>query len=1166
MAISQVIFNNSSLIDLTGDTVTPEGLQKGLTAHAANGETIVGTGSGGGSDISNLSVDDMILIEPVYNGQIPINIGREAFLADTFSKAFDYGTIAYLNNSRYELIASRSITIGKNIHNYHALLAGIWSNTIMDGQQHRWYRANGINIPNNINAENVDASYMFADDCYLWFDKNSSHSMNYYIDHNYLNNLNDYSFIIPNYITNTAGMFRNCFGLSIPVVYSDNILNCSFMFYECGYHRDRYNYDTQENMRGNKWYGYPLKIPNNAIDISGFYMNSTYNFTGIDKIIIPKSVKKASYLFAYLNKFANYDNFKITSIEFPDDVEDISYAFYMVNNAFTNTLNYIHLPNNVVNMAWLFGSTSDYNLWDRTLIDIPKGTNNNTFSDTVRNVRGIFTHIYNIGSVFNFFTDKYNLNIIGENVDFGYMFNSSPLYTNYNILIKGNNLNCNPLISNMWYTPPRNVVVNGNDINISGFYTYNRSYSYQNNYGIRIKIYGNNIDASNLYSNINNNSLVNSFEFKGHNINLSNAFRGSNLFNGANTSEVPNIIIPLTNLNNINMAYMFANCYLLYRYANSIYTSEISGDNINLYASNIAYFINWSDEFNIKGNNIVLGETLSIGGYIANLNIFGNNISYESYSGKLYSNININIIGNDINIEKAYNISNFNNVNMNIVGNNIYFERTLFSFPLYNTQYTRLRSDLNLSIIGNNINTVGLMHNFNYFNNNIGYHNLYNGYVNNYYWNVYIRGQHNLNLHNAFLYGDPMTLSGGNLTIVPLKESIGFQDCDFSGMCSYSTYQYRNSNIFPNGKIIGNNLNLCNLVLPYNNTTFPLYIQGDDINSYWLTLGIDNNVNINRITINGNNITFCSESIRSNQYYRNNLKDIVITGNNINVYSLTSNLNNYNINVRGNYLNMGSILTNSSGGKININIHADNSYLATAFYNLYNIESSKIDIIGNNINLSGAFGNCNANIYDCNIIGNNIDASRMFYTTLSNTAGTLLRLPSNIRFIGNDLNLNALFYNVSYTYTPMNLYINGNNLYLYGLLYCVGSYFRGFNNLYINGKNINYSDIFAGGSGMRRDAAEQYIYINNAQGIDNKTNMVYRSYINSYNLYIYCKNAENIINALLWKDPNIGSIYDIKGMLMYSNWNGDYSSIGWQTIPNGYYNSSYRIVIYTNAS
>lgn len=44
MGVNKVVYDGDTLIDLTGDTVTSESLAEGVTAHAANGERIVGTG------------------------------------------------------------------------------------------------------------------------------------------------------------------------------------------------------------------------------------------------------------------------------------------------------------------------------------------------------------------------------------------------------------------------------------------------------------------------------------------------------------------------------------------------------------------------------------------------------------------------------------------------------------------------------------------------------------------------------------------------------------------------------------------------------------------------------------------------------------------------------------------------------------------------------------------------------------------------------------------------------------------------------------------------------------------------------------------------------------------------------------------------------------------
>lgn len=44
---NKIVYNGSTLIDLTGDTVTASNLAQGVTAHDASGAPITGTMSGG---------------------------------------------------------------------------------------------------------------------------------------------------------------------------------------------------------------------------------------------------------------------------------------------------------------------------------------------------------------------------------------------------------------------------------------------------------------------------------------------------------------------------------------------------------------------------------------------------------------------------------------------------------------------------------------------------------------------------------------------------------------------------------------------------------------------------------------------------------------------------------------------------------------------------------------------------------------------------------------------------------------------------------------------------------------------------------------------------------------------------------------------------------------
>lgn len=53
--VNKVVLGNETLLDLTADTVTPQTLYLGTTAHDASGAAIVGTMSGGGVDGDNLA-------------------------------------------------------------------------------------------------------------------------------------------------------------------------------------------------------------------------------------------------------------------------------------------------------------------------------------------------------------------------------------------------------------------------------------------------------------------------------------------------------------------------------------------------------------------------------------------------------------------------------------------------------------------------------------------------------------------------------------------------------------------------------------------------------------------------------------------------------------------------------------------------------------------------------------------------------------------------------------------------------------------------------------------------------------------------------------------------------------------------------------------------------
>ncbi len=73
MAVNKVMLNESTLIDLTADTATVEDVAEGKTFHLASGEQAVGTGSGGGGNISYPAMTIVDLSEEGANGQYGAN-------------------------------------------------------------------------------------------------------------------------------------------------------------------------------------------------------------------------------------------------------------------------------------------------------------------------------------------------------------------------------------------------------------------------------------------------------------------------------------------------------------------------------------------------------------------------------------------------------------------------------------------------------------------------------------------------------------------------------------------------------------------------------------------------------------------------------------------------------------------------------------------------------------------------------------------------------------------------------------------------------------------------------------------------------------------------------------------------------------------------------------
>ena len=68
MAINKVILGDQTLIDLTADSVTPDKLFKGITAHNMKGESIVGTMEEGSTPSE--PTDNTAVIFADYDGNL----------------------------------------------------------------------------------------------------------------------------------------------------------------------------------------------------------------------------------------------------------------------------------------------------------------------------------------------------------------------------------------------------------------------------------------------------------------------------------------------------------------------------------------------------------------------------------------------------------------------------------------------------------------------------------------------------------------------------------------------------------------------------------------------------------------------------------------------------------------------------------------------------------------------------------------------------------------------------------------------------------------------------------------------------------------------------------------------------------------------------------------
>ena len=133
MAVNKVVINKTSgpetLIDLTNDTVTPETLAKGIIAHNAEGEIIVGTMEGGGGYTNQVPLSTETDGETIYNGGTGYKDGYRITTTGSERKASSGSCTGYIKVKAGDVIRwSGASNITSNTSNAINVYDGTYAN------------------------------------------------------------------------------------------------------------------------------------------------------------------------------------------------------------------------------------------------------------------------------------------------------------------------------------------------------------------------------------------------------------------------------------------------------------------------------------------------------------------------------------------------------------------------------------------------------------------------------------------------------------------------------------------------------------------------------------------------------------------------------------------------------------------------------------------------------------------------------------------------------------------------------------------------------------------------------------------------------------------------------------------------------------------------------
>lgn len=290
MGVSRVDYGSETLIDLTNDTVTSSDLIKGVTAHDAAGNSIIGT-----LEIAETSET----ITPIAGDTVVMaNFG--SYQAEKSSNVLATGIKMVMNKSgtyRFKTIARNSYSESSSFG--YVSQVQFYKNGTAFGTPHEMAATTTTIITEDIECDANDEIEVYASSA------NSS------------------------YITNCYGLFACIQGLP-------QIINDAFLIQLIG--RTQTHMDIPSNITeiGNHaFYNYKsltsVTIPNSVTVIG----TGAFQFcTGLTSIEIPNSVTS-------IGDYAFYNCFNLTVIDMTSftsvptlvgDPEDINYAFYGMKN------------------------------------------------------------------------------------------------------------------------------------------------------------------------------------------------------------------------------------------------------------------------------------------------------------------------------------------------------------------------------------------------------------------------------------------------------------------------------------------------------------------------------------------------------------------------------------------------------------------------------------------------------------------------------------------------------------------------------------------------------------------------------------------------------------------------------------------------------------------